>query len=230
MSERREKRVGCLQWGVVFVVALLGCLWLSSQFTNAARTAPQMKAVSNAKQIIIALKYYAAENDGMYPDAPRPGVAPASANQVFRRLFQEGIVNDERIFGTLNSVLTPDGEIGSAPAFDRALMPGECPWMLLKNQADSSPADVPLIIENSVDATFPPRWNVSPDAGRKRGRAWKGGQIVIGHNDGSVEVKNLRSDGTLRGERASDGYRPSWFEQLMPQQTAKLSYWDIEER
>lgn len=237
MSEKTEKPVGCLQWGVVVVVTLLGCLWLSSQFTNAARTAPQMKAVSNCKQIIIAEKMFASHNSSMYSDATSfrgiggtTTISLSSANEVFRRLFEEGVVDDERIFGTLESVLVPDGVIGTAPGFTQALTPGECPWMILKDQTDTSPGDVPLIIENSVDASFPPRWNVSPDAGQKRGRAWKGGQIVIGNNDGSVEVKNLRPDGTLRGKRLGDGYGPSWFDQLTPEQAAKLSYWDIEER
>lgn len=232
-----KKRWGVLQWSLVAGVVLLLAMLAQSLYTNAARTAPQMRAVSNCKQIIIAQKQFAACNSSMYSDARQfRGVSGArtislhSANEVFRRLFEEGVVDDERIFGTLESVLVPDGDIGTAPSFDRALMPGECPWMILKDQTDTSPGDVPLIIENSVDVSFPPRWNVAPDAGQKRGRAWKGGQIVIGNNDGSVEVKNLRPDGTLRGERLGVGYGPSWFDRLTPEQAAKLSYWDIEER
>lgn len=231
MNKRPKQRWGCLQWGVVGMVIMLAWMWMSSQITNAAKIAPQMKGVSNCKQVIIALKQFAAENDSNYPDAPTSGFTPVSSNQIFRRLFQEGIVTDERIFGCYGSGFVPDTRIGTAPGFDQALEPGECHWMLLQGQTDGSPADVPVVIENALGTSVPPHWELSPKSAFERGRAWKGSTVIIGRNDGSVQLERLRADGTPKGHYSppnTDGR--SWFDLLTPEERRKLSYWDIEER
>ncbi|MGV3661069.1 MAG: hypothetical protein ACO1TE_12855 [Prosthecobacter sp.] len=232
MSSRPKQRWGCLQWGVVGVVAMLGCMWsMSLQVTRVSKVAPQMRAVSNCKQIIIALRHYAVEHDSHYPDAPTDGFTPVSSNQIFRRLFQDGVITDERIFGCPGSGFVPDTQTGSAPGFAQTLEPGECHWMLLSGQSENSYGDVPLIIENALDTSVPPRWDLSPASPSGRGRAWANGMIVIGLNDGSAQVLPLRPDGVLKGNYQPPGPEGrNYFDILTPEQRAKLKYWDVEEK
>jgi hypothetical protein len=63
-----------------------------------------MKAVNNCKQIILSLKQYAKDADSAYPDGRHPELK--SANQVFRVLFKDDIVVDERIFAALKAWLS----------------------------------------------------------------------------------------------------------------------------
>ncbi len=222
-----------MQWGVVLTVALLGWMLAAALVPFTSKSSSQMKGVSNCKQIILSLKQYAKDNGSAYPDAGPAAVGTKSSNQIFRRLFQEEIVTDERIFGCPpRSVFVPDGDIGIKPDFAKALTPGECHWMLLKFQTDFSIGDMPIVVENALNAAWPPKWDVSDQAGNKRGRAWKGGKIIIGRNDGSVSVEKLSPVGTIDWRRMyNSGYgNKSWIDTLSPEQIAKLSYWDIEEK
>ena len=191
-----------------------------------------MRGVMNCKQIILSLKLYAKDNGSTYPDAGPAGASAKSANQIFHRLIEERIAPDERIFGCPNSVFVPDGNLGTAPDFAQALTPGECHWMLLKFQTDSSNGDMPIVVENALNATWPPKWDVADQSGIKRGRVWKGNKIIIGRNDGSVALEKLRPDGTIDwhayGTPGPDG--KSWIDTLSPEEISKLSYWDIEEK
>ena len=226
MNKLPRKRWGCLHWGIM--VVLLGCLFMFYQFISAQRAEEQMKAKNNCEQIILCLKQYAADAGSVYPDGRLSNLN--SANQAFREFFKKEIISDERIFGCPNSVFNPDNEIGHAPSFEKALLPGECHWMLLKHQTANAHAKTPIIIENSLNASWPPKWNVSFWAGKKRGRAWyEERAVIVGRNDGSVSLEKLKGDGTMDWHSppnlGPDG--KSWIDALTPDELAKLSYWDI---
>lgn len=229
MNEEPKKRWGCMQWGVVvicFVVAL-------PLVVDGPRVAPQrnqIRAVKSCQQIILFLRKYAQHHEGKYPDGQKRDYH--SANEVFRELFKDGTCTDERIFGCPTSPFFPDNEMGKAPDFANTLRPGECHWMLLKHQNLSSHPETPVIIENSLATSWPPKWNLETQGQAIRGRAWPGHKIIIGRNDGSVALEKLRPDGTIDwhayGTPGPDGKR--WIDTLTPEQVAKLSYWDIEEK
>lgn len=229
MYEPPKQRWGCLQWAIVLVVCVLGWIFMTSSMTMISNQAPQMRGVNNCKQIILSLKQYSKDAESLYPDGKQPDLH--SANQVFRELFKARIVTDERIFGCPNSVFAPDMSIGTAPDFAQALTPGECHWMLLKFQTDSSAGDTPIVVENALNASWPPKWNVADPSDNKRGRVWKGNKIIVGRNDGSVAVEKLRPDGTIDWRRMYNaGYgTKSWIDTLTPEQVAKMAYWDVEE-
>ncbi len=232
MNEPPKERWGCLQWGIVLVVGLLGWLFLSSYKSTLAKQGAQMRGVNNCKQIILCLNQYSHDNGLAYPDGEALSAGAVSANQLFRILFKQDIWSDERIFGCPNSVFVPDGDVGVKPDFANALTPGECHWMLLKGQTGMASTDMPLLIENALDSSWPPKWDVSDQAGNKRGRAWPGREIIVGHTDASVAVEKLSPDGTidwrLKGNPGYDG--KSWIDTLSPEQIASLSYWDVEEK
>lgn len=229
-----KKRRGC---GCAFAMALLGVwLWLSmASYPNDQTTANQMKLISDGKQVIIALRQYAELTGGNFPDAT--GKSLKSSNEVFRELFKDGIVTDERIFGGMRSRFVPDNEIGDPPDFKKALMPGECHWMLLKHPTPQAHPDTPILIENALNGSWPPRWSELPPSGftwfgfkkpvvREKGQAWRGRMIVIGRLDGSVSVEKLRPDGTINWESSRNA---AWLRSLTPEQIAKLEYWGVEE-
>lgn len=214
-----------MQWGLlVFGLAVV----VLAALPGPRIAGNQMLPASYCRQIIISLHLYAHDHDSAYPDSL--GGKFRSANQVFRELFRDKIVTDERIFGCPSSIFNPNRDIGSPPAFDSALMPGECHWMLLKQQSRLSHPKTPIVIENSLTPSWPPKWAL--DARGSRGGSWPRRKIVIGRNDGSVMFETLREDGTMDWHSPSnlDEYGKSWIDTLTPEQIAKLSYWDIEEK
>ena len=160
----------------------------------------QTMAISNCRQIITALRIYAADHNGQYPDAARPSAL--TSNEAFRELFTSGTLKDETIFGTFRDAsyfgspqcpFRPDGKIGQAPDFVRALEPGENHWALVKGQTNSSDESMALVFENPAVASWPPEWATrKPDRpARAAGDAWYGDKIIIGTNDSSVTLLHL---------------------------------------
>jgi hypothetical protein len=183
-------RAACVVVGVMGLI-LLGMSVVA--YRNViAHKAPQMRATNNLRQIIMGLKVYAADHNGEYPTG-------RTANEAFRQLVQSDIVQDERLFGCPFSPFVPDGEIGEAPDFAKAVGPGENHWMLVDGLTDSSLGDAILVFENALDTSWPPVWDGSGfDKVRKRGQAWNGTGIIIGLNDNSVMITKLKRDDTRR--------------------------------
>lgn len=231
MGNVPKKRKGCWWMAIVGGVLLLAAgytalpvlYWLVSNGKFAF-------SISHCKQISLSLMEYARDHDGLYPDGTAGNFH--SANQVFRELFKAGIVDDEYQFACSATVFRPDRNIGSPPNFEQALMPGECHWMLLKHQSEKSHPRTPVIIENALNATWPPRWDVSVWFSEKRGRAWPDRTVIICRIDGGISMEKLRSDGTLDWHSANnlDEHGKSWIDYLTLEQVAKLEYWDIEEK
>jgi hypothetical protein len=146
---------------------------------------------ANCRQIIVALRLYAADHDGKYPDADLPSAR--DSNTVFRHLIVAGTIEDERIFGGRASPYTPDGELGSAPDYVRAVEPSENHWAMTKGLRDDGPGPAPFVFENPADATWPPTWNADVSTKPNKGRAWAGGKIIVGAHDTSVEFMKLSS-------------------------------------
>ncbi len=186
---KSRKRWGCGHWAVVIVVVMLLAAFLLPTLCVSNQAASQSSSCNNARQIIMALKIYAQENNGMYPDAKHPEAV--TANQVFRHLFIEDILLDERIFGAKASLFVPDGKIGTAPDFKEAVKRGENHWALVAGQATGTTGNFPLIFENALDASWPPKWNAGSAGQLRRGRVWRGNKIIVGHNDNTINVEKL---------------------------------------
>jgi hypothetical protein len=155
------------------------------------------KAISNCRQIITALRIYSGDHDGKYPDAQVQGAR--TANTVFRKLFDEGVLDNEMIFGAPVSPFVPDGKIEDTylgpqdTKFAKAVEAGENHWAMTAGLNDSAPGKIPLVYENPVSAAWPPRWNADMASKPVRGRTWKKG-IIIGLNDSSVSIQPLASE------------------------------------
>jgi type II secretory pathway pseudopilin PulG len=197
---------------MAFLVALAGLAILASlavpTFGRISERGNITKGISNCRQIITAMRIYSSDHDGKYPDAELTD--PQNSNEVIRKLFTEGILNNELIIGCPVSPFVPDGNIGHPDdkTFSKAVEAGENHWAMTKGLKDSSPPEIPLVYENPVKPTWPPVWNADAAETNKRGRSWKNG-IIIGLNDSSVGIQPLESKkGTAVALKKKDGKDP----------------------
>jgi hypothetical protein len=174
-----------------FLVLILGLLLLSAITTCGCESGQITQSISNSRQIVLSIRLYAEDHDGAYPDSAVP--LATDSNTAFRQLIITGAVEDEKMFGCGASRFMPDGDIGSAPDYSRALQPGENHWAMTKGLNVNSPGEIPLVYENPVDSAWPPRWNADAAARSVKGRSWPGGKVIIGTNDTSVELMKLES-------------------------------------
>lgn len=207
--ERRQK-MNKVELGVgVLALSLLTLLLATVSCDGRHRIQERSQittSISNCRQIITALRIYSADHDGKYPDAKLQGAR--TANTVFRKLFDEGVLDNEMMFGAPVSPFVPDGKIEDAylgpqdTKFAKAVAAGENHWAMTAGLSDSAPGNIPLVYENPVSAAWPPRWNADVAGKPVRGRTWTHG-IVIGLNDSSVSIQPLASK-----DGASVGLKP----------------------
>jgi hypothetical protein len=174
---------------VIVVILLLTLLMALRLRYDGDERGPE--SIANCRQVVLSIRLYAADEGGVFPDAKVPDLQ--YSNAAFHELIVSGSLEDEKIFGCGLSPFMPDGQIGEKPDYVRAVEPGENHWAMTKGLTDSSPAGIPLVYENPVDATWPPTWNADAAGKRVKGRSWKGGKIIVGTNDTSVEVMKLES-------------------------------------
>ena len=178
---------------VITIIAILASLAVPT-FNVIQDMANQTSTSNNCRQIIMSMKIFANDNNSIYPDTynnPQTGGQAITSNDAFRVLIQEDIIQDERIFGAKASKFIPDGNVGTAPSFDQALQAGENHWALTQGQTTSSNGIMPLVFENPLAPSWPPQWNCDAAGQPREGRSWRGGKIIIGRNDNSVQVEQI---------------------------------------
>ena len=169
----------------------------------------QSRLCNQCRGIAIALKSFATDHGGNYPDADH-NMNPTTSNQVFRMLFVRGLLDDERDFGGNGSPFVPDGDIGTAPDFKRALEPGENQWATTAGLSDSAGGKMPLVFENTVDGSWPPKWTVDMTGSNLLGRIKPGQKVVVARNDLSVAAELVKpSPEPLRMLNDSENLRTS---------------------
>lgn len=184
---------------MIFGTAVLAGLAVPA-FNGVQEKARQLQASNNARSIIITMKAYAGDHDGKYPDADASN--PRTANEAFRALVKAGLLDDERVFGAPNSSVNPDNNIGEAPDYADAVMAGENCWALTKGLSDSDKGSLPLIFQAPNSAAWPLTWDADNASKTLGGKVWRGGKVIIGRNDGSVNAEDLESaHGTKVGLR-----------------------------
>jgi prepilin-type N-terminal cleavage/methylation domain-containing protein len=176
---------------VITIIAILAGLALPA-FNSVTQNARMSQASNNARQIITCLKAWAGEQNGLYPDFFRQN-PPQTANDAFRLMIRANIIEDERIFTCPTSPFINDNNIGEPPDYQGALDAGENHWCMTRGLSDSASGNAPLVFENAVATSWPPTWNCDVAGQPVEGRAWKGGKIVVGLNDGSVGAQKLQS-------------------------------------
>jgi hypothetical protein len=105
----------------------------------------------NARSIHKALMMYAADHEGRFPE----GVT--NSNEGFRKLFPD-YLQEETLFFVAGSGWhdaapgrKPDNDIGTPPAFQKTLQPGENHWAYVTGLGTQSNGDLPLIADGFVE-------------------------------------------------------------------------------
>lgn len=168
-----------------------------------------MQAVNNCRQIILSLQNYAADHDGKFPEG-------ATANDAFRELIKGGQLEDERVFTAPASPYGGDNELGDPPEYAKALQEQENHWAMTKGLNTSSNRDCPLVFENPITPTWPPFWDTKSVSVPKPGRIWKGGKVVVGRVDGSVNPEKLLIDARPQATLAPESDGKNLFERAGP--------------
>lgn len=181
---------------LLFVIAVLAGIALPV-FSGVSVKGAQTKALSNAKQIGLALRLYASDNDGAYPSytlkngKPTKTVVPDS-NTAFAQLFPD-YVQEENIFWLPKSAFcspNPPDEITDNPPRDTpvdTLKKGENEWAYVVGLNDSSNPAVPLIASGFAD---PKQHTYTKDPSRPGG-VFKGATAIVIRSDTSGAVMKV---------------------------------------
>ena len=201
---------------VIAIIAVLASIAVPV-FSTVQTKGAQTKALSNGKQIGLALKLYASDNNGIYPsyvvdasgNAATPPVNVASSNDAFCQLFPN-YIKSEAIFWLAKSKwcsTNPPDELKddtlTVPSTN-TLKSGENEWAYVLGLNDTFNPSVPLIANGFVvggEATH--KYTKDQTA---QGGVWKGVNAIVirADNSGTVEKVN-QTDLTVTGPNGSAG-------------------------
>ena len=179
---------------VIAIIAILASLALPV-FASVLDRAKQTKDLSNAKQIGLGCRLFAADHDGVYPNMNGwvdPNVAyvglPAgvTSNQVLASLIPN-YTTQEKIFylgGSAWSPNVPDEDITSAPT--ARLSVGENNYGYMYGLTDSSNPSYPLLFD--APAAGGSAYVVDPAT---PGGVWKGRRAIVVRCDNSGTVETI---------------------------------------
>lgn len=198
---------------VIAIIAVLAGIALPV-FTSVQTKGAQTKALSNGKQIGLALRLYAGDNNGIYPsftvDANGPTTtAVSSSNDAFCQLFPN-YVKSEAIFWLSKSKwcsTNPPDEVQDATLTvpsTTTLKSGENEWAYVLGLNDSSNPSVPLIANGFVIGGETSH-KYSKDQ-TEQGGVWKGTNAIVIRADSSGTVEKVNPAAlTVVGPNASAG-------------------------
>ena len=147
---------------VITIIAVLASIALPA-YTGVKERGDQTKDLSNAKQIALALRQFAIDNNGTYPSKP-PGTDYSAAsglastsNDAFWWLFPD-YLQTEQIFAVSGSAYTPtlpDNKLDPANSGTRTdtLKAGENTFSYVAGLTDTSNPTFPLIADGFAAAT-----------------------------------------------------------------------------
>jgi prepilin-type N-terminal cleavage/methylation domain-containing protein len=141
---------------VITIIAVLASIALPA-FTGVKERGDQTKDLSNAKQVALALRQFAIDNNGSYPahgpaaDYSQASGNPATANDALWWLFPN-YLQSEQIFAVTGSAYTPsnpDNRLDAAGASTRTntLKTGENSYAYINGLTDTSTPTFPLLAD-----------------------------------------------------------------------------------
>ena len=178
---------------LLVVMAIIGILagFLVPAMQGAALTGKQTNAMNNARQIGLALRLFANDNDGAYPLTTNSyGENIITSNDAFRSLIPT-YLDTEKVFVVGGSKAGPaaDNVIQDAA---HILQPGENYWAFISGLSPTSNSNWPLIADNT-DGTG---YYVTEE--NQLGGTWKGTKAVTINTDVSGHIVPLQGTGDKR--------------------------------
>jgi prepilin-type N-terminal cleavage/methylation domain-containing protein len=187
---------------VITIIAILASIAVPV-FTSVQVKGAQTKALSNGKQIALALRLYASDNNGNYPSylvnsdgttTTNPPAIVSSSNDAFCQLFPT-YIKSEAIFWLGKSKwcsTNPPDEVTDStltvPSVE-TLKSGENEWAYVLGLTDTSTPSVPLIADGFISGGQTSHTYVTDQT--KQGGVWKGVNAIVIRADSSGTVKKL---------------------------------------
>jgi prepilin-type N-terminal cleavage/methylation domain-containing protein len=170
---------------VVAIIALLAGI-AGPGLNMALKTARISRATADARQVGLALRGYAQDNDGAYPE----GKDITNSNQAFRELFPT-YMQVESNFAVASSPVGKSADNKIEPE-TRALERGENHWAYVAGLNDTSHALWPLIVDHTDGSGY-----YGKDE-KKLGGTWGGSKAVVVRCDGGAIAMKLEGTGSKR--------------------------------
>ena len=193
---------------VITIIAVLASIALPA-FTGVKERGDQTKDLSNAKQIALALRQFAIDNNGSYPaKAPAgdysaaPATQPGTSNDAFWWLFPN-YLQSEQIFATAGSAFTPgnpDNKLDAANATTRTdtLKQGENSFAYISGLTDTANPTFPLLADGF--ATGAPGTYVTNKS--LPGGVWAAKKAIVVFCDASGQI--VKVDQTTKTVQRTD--------------------------
>jgi prepilin-type N-terminal cleavage/methylation domain-containing protein len=197
---------------VITIIAILASFALPA-YTAVQERAQQTKDLSNAKQIALALKQFAADNNGAFP-SKAPGAdyavaadlaATSKSNDAFWWLFPN-YLQSEDIFVVSGSKWTPanpDNKIDAAGSAARtdSLKAGENSYAYVTGLTDTSNAAFPLIADGFTSTI--PKYDTSKS---NKGGVWAAKKAIVAFCDASGQIMKVDDVTNLTVKRPGHSY------------------------
>jgi prepilin-type N-terminal cleavage/methylation domain-containing protein len=175
---------------VIGIIAILAAL-LSPALKTAMQNGKMTQAMSNARQIGLALRMYANDNDGNYPlNTNTYGENIVSSNDAFRSLIPT-YVDTEKIFPMAGSKIAPSADNQMQDAA-HILQPGENYWSFVSGLSSSANSNWPLVVDSDNGSGY---YVTEPNT---LGGMWGGTKAVVINTDGSGHIVPLLGTGDQR--------------------------------
>jgi prepilin-type N-terminal cleavage/methylation domain-containing protein len=194
---------------VITIIAILASIALPV-FNGVTERANQTKDLSNSKQIAIAMKLFASDNNGLFPSkAPdvdynsAPDTLPATSNDAFWWLFPAYLQSEDvfAVGGSKWSPSNPDNQLDPVGGGTRSLTmgAGENNYAYVAGLTDTSNSAFPLLADG-----FKPADIIYDTSKSLKGGVWAAKRAIVAFCDGSAQIMKVdpvtffvkRPDGT----------------------------------
>jgi prepilin-type N-terminal cleavage/methylation domain-containing protein len=191
MNQSKKSAFSLLE--LLVVIGIIGTL--AALLTPALKTAmlnsKMTGAMSNARQIGLALHMFANDNDGTYPATTNSyGQTINTSNDAFRSLIPTYLDN-EKIFAVAGSKAGPSADNNISDA-SHILQAGENYWSYISGLSSSSNSNWPMVVDNDNGAGY---FVTQPNT---YGGMWGGTKGIVINTDGSAHIIPLQGTGDQR--------------------------------
>ena len=187
---------------VITIIGILAGIALPV-FNSVQIKGSQTKALAQAKQVGLALKLFAGDNDGTYPTEGVPAASGnaagmttiTSSNQAFSALFPTYLSNETIFYNKLalgyTAITPPDNKLDAAGTYTNGdtLKAGENAYGYMDKLNDSNNPAYPLVFD-ATTANGAYTYTADKTAA---GGTWGGTKAVVIHLDNSGSVDTLNS-------------------------------------
>jgi prepilin-type N-terminal cleavage/methylation domain-containing protein len=175
---------------VICIIAVLAGL-LTPALQTAMQNGKMTNAMNNARQIGLALRMFANDNDGNYPQTTNSyGENINTSNDAFRSLVPTYIDN-EKIFALAGSKAGPSADNNIEDAA-HILAPGENYWAFVSGLNSSANSNWPLVVDSDNGSGY---YVKEPNT---MGGMWGGTKAIVINTDGSSHITPLKGTGDQR--------------------------------